>query len=55
MATILRVALPVLSKSIEIFGSVVIKVIGFPTSGVIVTRYFLAPVAFAQVALSVEA
>ena len=55
MATILRVALPGLSNSIEIFGSVVIKVIGVPTSGVIVTRYFLAPIDFFQVALKVVA
>ena len=55
MATTLSVALPALSKSIEIFGSVVVKVIGFPTSGVIVTRYFLAPLALVQVAFNVEA
>lgn len=42
-----------LSNLIEIFGSVVIKIIGFPTGGIIVTRYFLAPTDFFQVALKV--
>jgi len=47
--------LALFSKSIEIFGSVVVKTIGFPISGVIVTRYFLAPAALTQVAFKVVA
>jgi len=55
IATTLIVALALFSRSIEIFGSVVVNTIGLPTSGVIVTRYFLAPAAFFHVALRVDA
>jgi len=55
IATTLIVALALFSRSNEIFGSVVVNTIGLPTSGVIVTRYLLAPAAFFQLALSVVA